>query len=151
MGRYIACLEACSHMQDFKQSVANVARHAMWRNYPPSLISSVWSRFLHKRWQSADIRGADLLKWFRKMLQYLRSGGIRSHPPDPRTPQPPISALKPSTFLQVFGREAPRPPSRSPHATDPAAPAPTPSQPHQQQQQVPGKGRNRGAPGRCRP
>jgi hypothetical protein len=35
MGRYIACLEACSHMQDFKESVANVVRHAMWRNYPP--------------------------------------------------------------------------------------------------------------------
>ena len=28
MGRFIACQEACSHMQDFKESVGNVVRHA---------------------------------------------------------------------------------------------------------------------------
>ena len=31
-GQFIACLEACTHMQDFKESVANVVRRAVWRH-----------------------------------------------------------------------------------------------------------------------
>ena len=71
MGRLVACQEACSHMKDFKESVANVVRRALWRRYPPKLISSVWARFLQKRWTHGDIRKRELLQWFRRMLGYV--------------------------------------------------------------------------------
>ena len=90
MGRYIACQEACGHMQDFKESIANVVRHAIWRSYPKSLITKVWASFLQKRWQSTDIRGRELHNWFRNMLQYLQARGVRPGAPNPRIPQPPI-------------------------------------------------------------
>ena len=70
MGRYIACLEACTHMQDFKESVGNVARRALWRQYPVKLIFSVWARFLQKRWQAGDIRKKELVQWFRKLIPH---------------------------------------------------------------------------------
>ena len=110
MGRYIACLEACSHMHDFKESVANVVRHAMWRNYPPSLIKSVWARFLQKRWQAADIRGRELVTWFKKLMEYLNSQGVRNHRPNPRVPQPPIHSPQDPLFWSTFGRQSLPPP-----------------------------------------
>ena len=114
MGRFIACLEACSHMQEFKESVGNVVRHAVWRNYPPSLIQSVWARFLHRHWQATDIRTRELLNWFRKWMQHLRSQGVRNRPPDPRVPQPPIRNLQDPSFLPIFGRQVPPPPTSLP-------------------------------------
>jgi len=102
-GRFVACLEACGHMQDFKESVANVARHAMWRHYPSSLLTSAWARFLHSRWQSADIRKRELVNWSRKLLQHLRSQGVKNRPPEPRVPQPPIRDLTQANFLAIFG------------------------------------------------
>ena len=109
MGRYIACLEACSHMQDFKESVANIVRHATWRNYPPSLIKSVWARFLQKRWQSADIRGRELINWFKKMMEYLWAQGVQNRPPNPRIPQPSIRNPQDPAFWSTFGRQPPPP------------------------------------------
>jgi hypothetical protein len=82
MGRFVACQEACTYLQDFKESVANVVRRALQRRYPKSLVTSVWSRFLHKRWPSSDIRRKELLGWFRRMLDYLYKRG-ETRPPDP--------------------------------------------------------------------
>jgi hypothetical protein len=107
MGRYIACLEACSHMQDFKESVANVVRHATWRNYPQSLIKSTWTRFLQRRWQSADIRNKELINWFKTMTQFLRSQGVTNRPPNARVPQPPVRSPENPQFWAAFGRQAP--------------------------------------------
>ena len=104
-------------MQDFKESVANVARHAIQRNYPRRLLCSTWSRFLQRRWQSADIRGRELLNWFRRMLDLLESKGVRNHPPNARQPQPSIRQLSGSDLLPAFGR----------HRQDPTAALPTSS------------------------
>ena len=46
MGRFVACQEACTYLQDFKESVANVVRRALQRHYPKTLVANVWSRFL---------------------------------------------------------------------------------------------------------
>ena len=93
MGRLVACQEACSHMQDFKESVANVVRRALWRSYPVKLISSVWSRFLHRRWTVADIRKKELLQWFRRMLDYVINQN-RREPLDYRKPYPPLRSQR---------------------------------------------------------
>ena len=127
MGRYIACQEACSHVQDFKESVANVVRHATWRNYPASLIKSVWARFLQKRWQSADIRGKEMVNWFKRMMEYLRSQGVHNRPPNPRIPQPPIRNPQDPAFWATFGRQPPPPPP-PPRATQDMPQPPSQSQ-----------------------
>ena len=104
MGRYIACQEACGHMQDFKESIANVVRHAIWRSYPMSLITKVWASFLQKRWQSADIRGRELHNRFRNMPQYLRARAVRPGTPNPRIRQPPIRDPTNPHFQATFGQ-----------------------------------------------
>ena len=71
MGRLVNCQETCSHMQDFKESVGNVFRHALWRGYPRRLVQSVWSRFLFQRWHSTDIRTKELPVWFPRVWKYL--------------------------------------------------------------------------------
>ena len=83
-GRYIACLEACTHMQDFKESVGNVVRRALWRHYPVTLVTSTWSRFLQRHWQAGDIRKKELAGWFRGLVQPFKSN--LSLTPDPRVP-----------------------------------------------------------------
>ena len=118
MGRFICCLEACAHMQDFKESVANVMRHALWRNYPEKVMSSVWSRFLQRRWQSTDIRGRELQCWFRQTLQQLHAKGL-SKPPDSRTPQPHVRHLL-SSVQSTDSR-----PQRRTHRPEPLAVAPS--------------------------
>ena len=73
MGRLVNASETCSHMNDFKESVANVFRHALWRGYPRRLVQSVWSRFLFTRWHSTDLRVKELRVWFPKVWSYLRN------------------------------------------------------------------------------
>ena len=91
-------------MQDFKESVANVVRRALWRRYPTKLITAVWARFLYKRWTYGDIRKKELLQWFKRMLGYVINQN-RKEPLDYRQPQPSVRLQQPtSEFLQVFGR-----------------------------------------------
>ena len=116
MGRFIACLEACSHMQDFKESVANVARHAIWRNYPINFLSKIWSSFLQKKWQAGDIRAKELHSWFRDMLQYLQTKGVKPFAPNPRAPQPPIRDPQDPSFWSTFGRQNNTHPPKAPKA-----------------------------------
>jgi hypothetical protein len=87
MGRLVNAQETCSHMKDFKESVANIFRHSMWRGYPRRLVQSVWSRFLFQRWCSTDIRVKELRVWFSKVWSYLmRSGASQRQTPLELTP-----------------------------------------------------------------
>ena len=103
MGRFVACQEACTYLQDFKESVANVVRRALQRHYPKTLVANVWSRFLHTRWPSGDIRRRELMNWFRRLVTYLeRHGDARAPAPEQR-----LAPIRPSPltldFLRVFG------------------------------------------------
>ena len=69
-------------MKDFKESVATVLRHAMWRGYARRLVQSVWSRFLFQRWHSTDVRVKELRVWFAKIWTYLTKCGEKK-PPEP--------------------------------------------------------------------
>ena len=81
MGRLVHAQETCSHMCDFKESVALIFRHAMWRGYSRRLVQSVWSRFLFQRWHTSDIRVKELRAWFSKAWKYLQaSGKAPAHP-----------------------------------------------------------------------
>ena len=42
MVRFIACQETCTHAQNFKESIGNVIRCAIGRQYPFNLVMSVW-------------------------------------------------------------------------------------------------------------
>ena len=107
MGRFVTCMEACSHMHDFKDSVSTVVRHSLWRGYTSTLLDSVWGRFLFQKWQATDFRLPELRAWFRKLIPYLQ----RTFPQTPRTaPMPPIrQGTQNPDFLKLFGR--PPPPS----------------------------------------
>ena len=113
MGRLVHCQETCSHMKDFKESVATVFRHALWRGYPRRLVQSVWSRFLFLRWHSTDIRVKELRVWFGKVWAFLAKteGLVR---PDPNRPAPPLSSSGNSRFLEIFGVRAGQATSGSP-------------------------------------
>jgi hypothetical protein len=113
MGRLEFARMACSHMGDFKQSVANVFRNAIWRGYSRRLVQSVWSRFLFQRWHATDIRVRELRSWFSKVWRWLLTGPNRAPPAPWATAIPLDQQHAPSTedFLAVFGH--------------PAAPAPT--------------------------
>ena len=103
MGRLVHCQETCSHMKDFKESVATIFRTSMWRGYPRRLVQSVWSRFLFQRWHSTDIRVKELRAWFSKVWAYLAKSGGKQRP-DPTKPVPPLHAhRKDRAFLQTFG------------------------------------------------
>eukprot|EP00906_Rhabdomonas_costata_P014231 RCo020484 len=52
MGRLVHCQETCSHMEDFKESVATVFRNAIWRGYPKQMVEKVWRRHL---WKSVSL------------------------------------------------------------------------------------------------
>jgi hypothetical protein len=138
-------LDVCSHLQDLKESIGNIARHALWRAYPDSLVSSVWARFLHRKWPPGDIRKKEMLTWFKKLLHHLRSTGVRAGAANPRIPQPPIRPASLSqTHLEVFGRPSQparssasvQPPSRptSPGAQPPAGSEQLPSSTSSNQQ-----------------
>ena len=109
MGRLEFARMACSHMSDFKHSVANVFRNAMWRGYSRHLVQSVWSRFLFQRWHAADIRVRELRTWFSKVWKWLQSGSNRA-PPAPwekAAPLDPELATQAPDFLRVFGHQGP--------------------------------------------
>jgi hypothetical protein len=101
-GRFIAALEACSYMQDFKESVANILRRAIWRGYKRRDVQAQWSRFLQQRWQVGDIRKRELHVWFAKVWQYLINRFGRQQPSSFR-PQVAVRDSKSSEFLRVFG------------------------------------------------
>ena len=102
-GRFVACLDACNFMQDFKESVGNVLRHAIWRHYPRRLVEATWSRFLFQRWQAGDIRKKELKGWFHKAWQYFINHNRAS--PNIRIAQEPVRPRENvnSTFLSIFG------------------------------------------------
>ena len=81
MGRLVNAQEVCSRMKDFKESVANIFRHAMWRRYPRRLLQTVWSRFVFHRWLSTDVRVKVPRVWFNKVWSYLQKTD-GSHRPD---------------------------------------------------------------------
>jgi hypothetical protein len=105
MGRLVHCQETCSHMEDFKESVATVFRNAVWRGYPKQMVEKVWRRFLFQRWHAVDIRVKELRCWFPKVWAYLLRTDGKS-PPEPTKPAPSLQAAGRTRFLQVFG--APR-------------------------------------------
>jgi hypothetical protein len=129
-GRFCAAQDVCSHVQDLKESIGNIVRHAIWRAYPHSLVTSVWARFLHRKWPPGDIRKKEMITWFKRLLQHLRSTGVRAGAVNPRVPQPPIRPASPTQdHYQVYGRPsqqhgspAPRRPP-SPTASPRAQPA----------------------------
>ena len=89
MGRLVHCQETCTHMKDFKESVATVLRHAMWRGYARRLVQSVWSRFLFQRWHSTDVRVKELRVWFPKIWAYLiPSAATKGAPSQPKQYHP---------------------------------------------------------------
>jgi hypothetical protein len=88
MGRLVHCQETCTHMKDFKESVATVLRHAMWRGYARRLVQSVWSRFLFQRWHSTDVRIKELRVWFPKIWAYLIKSGDKRRPIQPTQSSP---------------------------------------------------------------
>ena len=102
MGRFIACQEACTHVQDFKESVGNVVRRSIGRHFPFNLVMSVWKRFLHQHWKASDIRVKELLLWMKKVWRHFNNRSARM--PNPHNPQQSVrpTALD-SEFLQVFG------------------------------------------------
>ena len=71
MGRLVHCHETCSHINDFKDSVATVFRNAVWRGYPKQMVEKVWRRFLFQRWHAVDIRVKELRVWFPKVWAFL--------------------------------------------------------------------------------
>ena len=71
MGRLVHCQGTCSHMEDFKDSVATVFRNAVWRGYPKQMVEKVWRRFLFQRWHAVDIRVKELRVWFPKVWAFL--------------------------------------------------------------------------------
>ena len=83
MGRLVHCQETCSHVEDFKESVATVFRHAIWRGYPNQMEAKVRSRFLFQRWYSTDIRVKEL-----RVFGYPRSGRSFSRPKAVPHPSP---------------------------------------------------------------
>ena len=109
MGRLEFARMACSHMADFKLSVANVFRNAIWRGYSRRLVQSVWSRFLFQRWHAVDIRVRELRTWFAKVWKFLLSGPNRS-PPAPWATATPLREEHSGPvgdFLAVFGHPGP--------------------------------------------
>ena len=104
MGRFVSAQEACSYLQDFKESVANVVRRALQRKYPKNLLSKVWARFLHTRWPAGDIRRKELLNWFRRLMVYLDNHGETVSPKPGQRLLPVRPAQLNSAFLQVFGQ-----------------------------------------------
>ena len=131
MGRLVHCQETCSHMKDFKESVGNVFRNAMWRGYPRRLVQSVWSRFLFQRWHSTDIRVKELRVWFSKIWTFLSKTGGQTRP-DPSQHAETLRSLEPSSFLQVFGiprnKEAkpkPKPAPSNPRQASSSSPVPS--------------------------
>ena len=102
MGRLVHCQETCSHMEDFKESVATVFRNAIWRGYPKQMIEKVWRRFLFQRWHAVDIRVKELRVWFPKVWAYLFRTDGKSLP-EPTKPAPSLQAAGQSAFLRVFG------------------------------------------------
>ena len=109
MGRLVHAQETCSHMCDFKDSVAQIFRHTMWRGYSRRLVQSVWSRFLFQRWHASDIAVKELRAWFSRVWSYLSRQGPRA--PATHSPVPPISqgsAPSDAIYLSTFG--IPQPP-----------------------------------------
>ena len=102
MARLVHCQETCSHMEDFKESVATVFRNAIWRGYPKQMIKKVWRRFLFQRWHAVDIRVKELRVWFTKVWAYLLRTDGKSLP-EPTKPAPSLQAAGQSAFLRVFG------------------------------------------------
>jgi hypothetical protein len=104
MGRFVHAQETCIHMMDFRNSTAQVFRHAMWRGYPQRLVKSVWSRFLSQRWHSSDIRVKELRAWFPKVWKYISSTGKAA--PEPMVPRKPISEIHAEdhpAYMEAFG------------------------------------------------
>ena len=122
MGRLVHCQETCSHMKDFKESVANVFRNAMWRGYPRRLVQSVWSRFLFQRWHSTDIRVKELRVWFAKIWSFLAKTG-NHHRPEPTQHTETLRSAKSTEFLRVFGL---------PNRTEAQQPTPSNAQQHRE-------------------
>ena len=116
MGRFTACLEACTWMTDFKESVINVLRRAVSRRYPYRLVQSVWSKFLHTRWQAGDIRRRELLVWLREA--YMR---VDNH--YYRNPRPG------ETWEPIYSRTTNTDPARPARPAPPPAPPPPPPPP----------------------
>ena len=109
MGRLEFARMVCSHMGDFKVSVANVFRNAQWRGYSRHLVQSVWSRFLFQRWHSGDIRVRELRVWFPKVWKWLASGTHKA-PPQPWATAKHLdlaSAVDKRDYLSVFGAPTP--------------------------------------------
>ena len=102
MGRLVHCQETCTHMKDFKESVATVLRHAMWRGYARRLVQSVWSRFLFQKWHSADVRVKELRVWFAKIWAYLTKCGEKKCPEPTRAVPPILADQCSSDFFNVF-------------------------------------------------
>ena len=109
MGRLVFAQMACSHMDDFKRSVANVFRNAMWRSYSRHLVQSVWSRFLFQRWHASDVRVKELRAWFPRIWRWLHSGEHRAPPPPYGTATPVDVEHNAKGFYDVFGRRPPPP------------------------------------------
>ena len=108
MGRFVNALEICMHTCDFKDSVAQVVRRAIWRNYPQRLVKSVWSRFLTQRWQSSDPKARELRAWLPHVWKYIMTNGGRV--PHATVPTKPIAerhALDKEAYLMAFGRIEP--------------------------------------------
>jgi len=106
MGRFEFARMVCSHMGDFKRSIAYVLRNAIWRGYPRHLVQSVWSRFLFQRWHPTNISVKELRVWFPKVWKYLISGNQRLPPAPWETAAPLDDPFGSSNeeFLAVFGR-----------------------------------------------
>ena len=143
MGRLVHCQETCSHMEDFKDSVATVFRNAIWRGYPKQMVEKVWRRFLFLRWHAVDIRVKELRIWFPKVWAFLLKTEGTS-PPEPCAPAPSLQAKGRSRFLDVFGvhpsaLSQPRPSApgaRVGSSSSDSSPAPPPSAQPQPQLQA---------------
>ena len=108
MGRLEFARMVCSHMGDFKESVGNVFRNAIWRGYSRRLVQSVWSRFLFQRWHATDIRVRALQAWFSKVWSWLQSGPHGKPPAawDKAIPLDEEHASSAADFLSIFGHPA---------------------------------------------
>ena len=74
MGRLVAAQRACSRLDLFQDVVAGVFTHAHRRGYPRRQVHSVWTRFLARYWDAANVSSRELRAWFHRVWKAIVDG-----------------------------------------------------------------------------
>ena len=74
MGRLVAAQRTCSRLDLFQNAVAGVFTHAYRRGYSRRLVHSVWTRFLARYWDAANVSSRELRAWFHRAWREIAGG-----------------------------------------------------------------------------